>query len=126
MTRAPALPIAATTGIALVGVALFALLGLPLPWLLGPMFACLAAALLDLPLAAPPGVPVAMRTVLGVAVGAAITPELLARLPGMGISVALVPLFILVCGALEHALRGPVEDLFRRRDRRLVPEAGGP
>jgi membrane AbrB-like protein len=94
------LRVAATTGIALLGVALFMALRLPLPWLLGPMTACLVAALLEVPLAAPPGVPVAMRTVLGVAVGAAITPDLLGRLPGMGISVALVPLFILACGAL--------------------------
>jgi membrane AbrB-like protein len=87
-----------TLAIAGLGVGLFALLGLPLPWLLGPMTLSLVAALLNAPLEAPPGVPLAMRTVLGVAVGAAITPELLGRLPGMGISVALVPLFILACG----------------------------
>jgi membrane AbrB-like protein len=92
--------IAATAGIAAVGVALFIALGLPLPWLLGPMSLSLIAALLRVPLEAPPGVPLAMRTVLGVAVGAAITPELIGRLPGMGISVALVPLFIVACGAV--------------------------
>jgi membrane AbrB-like protein len=78
------------------GVALFLGLGLPLPWLLGPMFACLVAALAGAPLRAPPAASAVMRTVLGVAVGAAITPALLDRLPGMGYSVALVPLFILV------------------------------
>lgn len=92
--------IAATLAVALAGVGLFELLGLPLPWLLGPMGAGLVASLLSVPLAAPPGVAVAMRAVLGVAVGAAITPELLARLPGMALSVALVPAFIAVCGAV--------------------------
>ena len=75
--------VALTLGVVLLGVALFLLLGLPLPWLLGPMFACLAAALAGAPLPAPPGASPVMRTVLGVAVGAAMTPELLGRLPGM-------------------------------------------
>jgi membrane AbrB-like protein len=88
--------IAGTLAVAAAGVALFRLLHLPLPWLLGPMFAGLGMALAGLPLVPPPGVAYAMRTVLGVAVGASITPELLWRLPEMGLSVALVPLFILV------------------------------
>ena len=92
--------VALTLGVSLLGVALFLLLGLPLPWLLGPMFACLVAALAGAPLQAPPGASPVMRTVLGVAVGAAITPELLDRLPGMGYSVALIPVFILVTVAV--------------------------
>ena len=84
-----------TLAISLFGVLIFRALTLPLPWLLGPMFGCLAAALAGAPLQAPPLVSTTMRTVLGVAVGAAITPELLDRLPGMGLSVALIPLFIL-------------------------------
>lgn len=95
-----ALRVVATLLLGLVGVGAFHAVGLPLPWLLGPMFFCLVAGLLGMPMAAPPGASVAMRTVLGVAVGAAITPELLTRLPGMGISVALVPAFIVACGLL--------------------------
>ena len=38
-----------TLGISLAGVELFRLLALPLPWLLGPMFGCLAAALAGVP-----------------------------------------------------------------------------
>jgi len=97
---APLPRIAATLALALAGVALFHLLRLPLPWLLGPMAACLAASLLRFPLAAPPRIAVAMRAVLGVAVGAAITPELIGRLPGMALSVALIVPFIAVCGGL--------------------------
>ena len=92
--------IAGTLALALACVGLFALLHLPLPWLLGPMGAGLVASLLRVPLAAPPGVPVAMRAVLGVAVGASITPELVGRLPGMALSVALIVPFIAVCGLL--------------------------
>lgn len=92
--------IALTLAVGLAGVGLFTLLHLPLPWLLGPMATGLAGALLRVPLAAPPGVAVAMRAVLGVAVGASITPELLGRLPGMALSVALIVPFIAVCGAL--------------------------
>ena len=92
--------VGATLGLGLAGVVVFNGLGLPLPWLLGPMFACLIAALAGAPLEAPPRASAVMRTVLGVAVGAAVTPELLQRLPGMAISVALIPLFILVTVAV--------------------------
>jgi membrane AbrB-like protein len=62
------------------------------------MFAGLLAALIRAPLAAPPKIGDAMRTVLGVAVGASITPELLGRLPEMAYSVALVPVMVLTVG----------------------------
>lgn len=87
-----------TLAIALAGVGLFKALHLPLPWLLGPMFAGLLTALLGAPLEAPPLAAQLMRTVLGVAIGTAVTPALIARLPEMAVSVALVPLFILVTG----------------------------
>ena len=63
-----------TLAISGAGVLAFILLGLPLPWLLGPMFACLVAALVRAPLKGMPRISDAMRTVLGVAVGASITP----------------------------------------------------
>jgi len=96
--QTPPLPLNLALG--LLGVGLFHRLGLPLPWLLGPMFACLAAALAGAPLEAPPAASRVMRTVLGVAVGAAVTPELLDRLPGMAYSVALIPVFILLTVAI--------------------------
>ncbi len=90
--------IAATLVLALAGVWIFSALRLPLPWLLGPMFAGLLAALAGFPVTAPQAIGQAMRTVLGVAVGASISPELIGRLPDMGLSVALVPLMVLVIG----------------------------
>ena len=44
------------------------------------------------------GISVGARTILGVAVGASITPALLAQLPQMALSVALVPVFIALIG----------------------------
>jgi hypothetical protein len=92
----PAARKAFTTGFAAAGVALFWLADLPLPFLFGPMTACLLAALLGFPLLAFPKLALAARTILGVAVGSAITPEVVGQLPQMAASVAFIPLFILV------------------------------
>lgn len=83
-----------TFALAGIGAALFLLMGLPLPWLLGPMLACLIAALAGVPLQGAGRFGIFMRTFLGVAVGAAITPEVLGKLPEIGASLIFVPLFI--------------------------------
>lgn len=87
---------ALTLALAAGGTALFWLLNLPLPFLFGPMFACLVGALTSAPLRGLGQVSVGMRTVLGVAVGASITPEVVGRLPQMAASVALIPIYIVV------------------------------
>jgi uncharacterized protein len=92
-----------TTMIAAVaGAVLWYALGLPLPFLLGPMFACLAAALLKVRLRGAPMVSDAMRTVLGVAVGTSITPDLVDRIGSMALSVAFVPPFVIVIGLIGY------------------------
>ncbi|CCQ72554.1 AbrB family transcriptional regulator [Magnetospira sp. QH-2] len=88
----------ATLFIAGVGTAVFWSLELPLPFLFGPMAACLLAALLGQPLKGMGQVSVGARTILGVAVGAAITPTLIGQLPTMAVSVALIPAYILMIG----------------------------
>ncbi len=81
------------------GTVLFWLAGVPLPFLFGPLFACLVAALARAPLAGT-GVPGKVtRTILGVAIGASITPEVVDRIPQMAASLALVP-FSLILTAL--------------------------
>jgi membrane AbrB-like protein len=82
------------------GTSLFWWLDLPLPFLFGPMAFCLAGALMHLPLKGFGQVSVAARTILGVAVGASITPEVIGQLPRMALSVALVPVFIAVIAAV--------------------------
>lgn len=83
-----------TLVLATAGTLLFWMLNLPLPFLFGPMAFCLAGALAHLPLTGFGQISVAARTILGVAVGASITPEVIAQLPRMAMSVALVPVFI--------------------------------
>jgi uncharacterized protein len=85
-----------TIALALVGTAVFWALSLPLPFLFGPMFACLIAAIAGAPLLGITPVSHAARTVLGVAVGASITPELIGLLPQMVASVLFVPVYITV------------------------------
>ncbi|MGS4947368.1 AbrB family transcriptional regulator [Meridianimarinicoccus sp. RP-17] len=87
---------AVTVALAATGAALFAALGLPLPFLFGPMAFCLAGALAHMPLKGFGQVSVAARTILGVAVGASITPQVIADLPRMALSVALIPPFIAI------------------------------
>lgn len=89
-----------TLAIAAAGVAFFLLLSLPLPFLFGPMAACLAAALAGMRLRGMGRVSVGARAVLGVAVGASLTPEVIARIPAMAWSVALVPLYIVCITAI--------------------------
>ncbi|WP_420583704.1 AbrB family transcriptional regulator [Ruegeria sp.] len=87
---------ALTFGLAALGTAVFWVLGLPLPFLFGPMAACLIAAFAHAPIKGFGQLSVAARTILGVAVGASITPALFAELPKMAASIALIPLFILL------------------------------
>ncbi|WP_199489579.1 AbrB family transcriptional regulator [Pseudotabrizicola alkalilacus] len=88
----------ATLALALLGAGLFLLLGLPLPFLFGPMTACLLAALAGAPLKGLHTVSTLARTVLGVAVGASLTPEVVGRIPQMVGSVALVPVYVVIIG----------------------------
>jgi uncharacterized protein len=90
----------ATLAIATAGVAVFWLLGLPLPFLFGPMAACLIAALAGARLQGMGQVGIAARTILGVAVGATVTPALVGQLPVMAASLALVPVYIALIGLI--------------------------
>lgn len=90
----------ATLAYAALGTGVFYLLDLPLPFLFGPMAACLLAALLGRQLKGMGPVSKAARTILGVAIGCTVTPELAGQIPLMAASVALVPLYIIVIGAI--------------------------
>lgn len=83
---------------AAIGVVIFSSLGLPLPWLLGPIFACLAAALAGVPLGGIKILNDGMRTILGVAVGATLTPAVLMSFPSMWGTLLMVPLMVAAIG----------------------------
>ncbi len=87
-----------TLTLALLGAGLFQLIGLPLPFLFGPMAACLLAALSGARLKGMGTVSTAARTILGVAIGASITPEIVGRIPQLLGSVALVPIYVALIG----------------------------
>ncbi|MFN7003877.1 MAG: AbrB family transcriptional regulator [Roseinatronobacter sp.] len=89
-----------TFAIALLGIAVFHALNLPLPFLFGPMFACLAAALAGVKMQGAGQVSVAARTVLGVAVGASITPAILGQVPLMAVTLAMMPVYIAIIGLI--------------------------
>ncbi|MDM7458726.1 MAG: AbrB family transcriptional regulator [Paracoccus sp. (in: a-proteobacteria)] len=93
-----------TFAIAIAGAALFVALGLPLPLLLGPMAACLGAALLGTRMQDAGTLGTFMRTFLGVAVGSSITPETVGHLSDFALSLLFVPLFVGVIGLVGYPL----------------------
>ena len=92
--------LALTYAVAGLGVAVFMALSLPLPWLLGPLTACLVAALAGAPLRGFTFLNNTMRTILGVAVGATITPVVLASMLGMWPTLLLMPVMIAIIGLI--------------------------
>ncbi|WP_281857598.1 AbrB family transcriptional regulator [Litoreibacter halocynthiae] len=86
--------------IAGIGVALFHALSLPLPWLLGPIFACLFAALAGRPLKGNKLINDAMRSVLGVAVGATFTTALLVSMVAMWPTLLMIPVMVACIGVI--------------------------
>ncbi len=90
--------IALTFLIALLGAGAFHLLKIPLPWLLGPIAGCLVAALAGVRLKGLKPLNDGMRTILGVAVGATLTPAVLASFPAMWPTLVIIPLTVICVG----------------------------
>ena len=90
----------AAFAVAGIGVAAFKVVNLPLPWLLGPIIACLIAALLGVQMKAIKPISEAMRTILGVAVGATFTASLLVSMAGMWPTLLLIPVMTSLIGVL--------------------------
>jgi membrane AbrB-like protein len=91
---------AATLAVASAGLGLFIWLGLPLPFLFGPMVACLVAALCGARLRGFGQLSTGIRSVLGIAAGAAVTPALITQAPQMLWSLLLVPVYVIVIAAV--------------------------
>lgn len=88
----------ATHVIAALGVIAFHVLMLPLPWLLGPIVACLVAALMKIPMRGLPLINNAMRSILGVAVGATFTVTLVMSMASMWSTLLMVPVMVFLIG----------------------------
>jgi membrane AbrB-like protein len=87
-------------GLGVLGGMAFFRLGMPLPWMLGPMLATTLAALAGLPVRVPPRLRSVMLAVLGIMLGSAFTPALVPRLAGWSLTLAgLVPYVAVVTAA---------------------------
>ena len=86
--------------ICLSGAAIFLWLELPLPWLFGPLFSCLLAALIGINLYSIKILSDAMRTILGVAVGATVTLSFLLALPGFWNTLIFIPITVILSGII--------------------------
>ena len=93
-------PILRTHFIALIGAGLFLFVNAPLPWLFGPLTSCLIAALFGYKLKVYKPLGDGMRTILGVAVGAAVTPAFFYSIPSLTTTLLIIPLFTILIGLL--------------------------
>lgn len=92
--------IALTFVISALGVAVFDAASLPLPWLLGPIAACLIAALSGVQMGGIKPLNEGMRTILGVAVGATFTPIMLVSMAGMWPTLLMIPVMVAAIGVI--------------------------
>ncbi len=74
-------------------------LGAPLPFLFGPIGACLVAAVLGVPLQGMPLMSTLCRTILGVAIGASITWSVMHQLVSLAPTLLLVPIYVIIIAA---------------------------
>jgi membrane AbrB-like protein len=92
------------------GGCLFYLAGIPLPFMLGSMFACMVAAMTNLPVRAPMAVRPPMSAIIGTMIGASVSPAALAYLPSLGWSMAFLMVYVVVgggiCTAYFHRIVG--------------------
>ncbi len=98
LTRPRLVALAAAT----LGAVVFVVLRLPIPLLLGPMLGCLLVALAGAKLQGMGIIGVLMRTVLGVAIGASVTPEFIHEVPKYAPTLLLVPVFVLIIAAIGY------------------------
>lgn len=98
LTRPGLTPIALSLGLGAVGGVVFALLNVPLAWVIGPMVVNIAASLTGLPVLVPHPFRIVVLCVVGVFLGGAFTPDLIARAGAWAQSLSLMLVFVpLIC-----------------------------
>jgi len=78
--------------------------GMPLPWMLGPMICLTVAALAGLPVEGPMHLRPFVIPVIGVMLGSSLTPELAASVPRWATTMLLLPAFLAVAAAVSYAI----------------------
>jgi membrane AbrB-like protein len=76
-------------------------IGLPLPWMLGPMIGVAIAALMNAPIHAPLPLRPVVIPAIGVMLGSSITPEIVGLIPRWSLSVAILLPFLVAAGGVS-------------------------
>ncbi|MEO0387121.1 MAG: AbrB family transcriptional regulator [Pseudomonadota bacterium] len=92
--------IGAGLAIGVVGGALFYVLTLPLPWMLGPMVLITVAALLRLPVAGPAKIRPYVVVVIGVMLGSGFSPALFDQVLAWALSLLGLGVYLALCGLI--------------------------
>lgn len=103
-----ALPrIALGLAIGTTGGAVFYLLNLPLPWMLGALFATMAASVAKAPILGPARLRPAVVAVIGVLLGSSFTPEIIAQAGAWIGTIAILMVHVVAVAfvALHHVIR---------------------
>jgi hypothetical protein len=103
-SRTKVLPIVATLGLGAASGLVASRVGLPLPWMLGPMIGCTVAALAGAPLQAPGGMRRYIVPVIGVFLGSGFSPDMLAQAASWGMTAMFLPIFIAVAAASSYLI----------------------
>lgn len=86
-------------GLGVLGGSVFTLLGTPMPWMLGPLFACLLASLFSVPLESPVSFRAPMTAMIGVMMGAGYSPALFGQIGSWWATILGLVVFMAVAGA---------------------------
>ncbi len=78
--------------------------GLPLPWMLGPMVGVTLAALLNAPMHAPEPLRPIVIPAIGVMLGSKITPTIVGEIPKWSISIAILLPFLIIAGLVSWVI----------------------
>lgn len=89
--------------VGLMGGLVFSYLSTPMPFMLGPLFACLVAALATAPVASPMALRPPMTAMIGVMMGAGYSPGVLAHISSWAMSLFGLLVFMVVAGAASVA-----------------------
>lgn len=79
-------------------------IGMPLPWMLGPMIGTTIAAMAGLPVRGPGKLRPVVIPVIGVLLGSGITAELFGQLGSWALTLILLPLFLTAAAAVSYAV----------------------
>lgn len=90
--------------IGLVGAVIAVRIGIPLPWMLGPIIIVTIAAVVGAPLAAPILLRKTLLPVLGVMLGSSFTPDIFTEASGWVFTIAILPVYFAIAFGLAFAV----------------------